>query len=527
MGKFIGLAIAVIAAVVGITFQADPWALARIGSPADQKVLAHRDSPYTHVTWAISEGDNSAELRFYDRVEGGVCLQPAWDQLADFGLSHLAMPPSYPVQRPPPGPTWPADKPKPNPGTLTNTRYINLYPAAILLNDHLFKRAGGDMRKLDPHILIVGLGSGVGIGILAHHFPEATITCVDIDQAVIDMVEDHYPMLRWLANEAPPTTAGKKRLRMVQRDARQYIYYDQSRPDPEPYDLIIVDAYTAGSTIPPHLMTQEFYEECKDTLAPGGMLLSNIIGSYTGPQREVLGGAIRSQRAAGLEYVHNFPIVWRKKDAEMDPKTPRNNMVLSAVEPLDPDARPDAWKRLQEFSDSGALYKEFPLGRFTGTIMNMYQLDNEGMAEGLTSEIALDDLVEIPAFAELHSELDERLRRDGEDGAVRINDAALLGRIQEVVNRHYPGGRPAGWNTPITGQTWLYYKQMDWVAETRRVLAYSLNVARAQTGLRYDHSGELLVGPLEDQRDDVPPTWKIKDAPLFTDSRPNADLYNH
>ena len=34
---------------------------------------------------------------------------------------------------------------------------------------------------------------------VAHHFPNASITVVDIDQVVIDMVREYYPMLDWLA----------------------------------------------------------------------------------------------------------------------------------------------------------------------------------------------------------------------------------------------------------------------------------------------------------------------------------------
>ena len=50
----------------------------------------------------------------------------------------------------------------------------------------------------------------------------------------------------------------------------------------EHFDLIILDAYTSGSTIPPHLMTRGIFADLARHLDPGGIVLSNIIGSYIG-----------------------------------------------------------------------------------------------------------------------------------------------------------------------------------------------------------------------------------------------------
>ena len=44
----------------------------------------------------------------------------------------------------------------------------------------------------------------------------------------------------------------------------------------EPYDLIMVDAYT-GSYIPFHLMTKEFYQLVRNRLAPHGVAAVNIL----------------------------------------------------------------------------------------------------------------------------------------------------------------------------------------------------------------------------------------------------------
>jgi len=44
-----------------------------------------------------------------------------------------------------------------------------------------------------------------------------------------------------------------------------------------PYDIIVLDAYSAGGQIPFHLLTWEFLKEAKQKLAPHGVLITNII----------------------------------------------------------------------------------------------------------------------------------------------------------------------------------------------------------------------------------------------------------
>ena len=195
MPRVAAVLLAVVLTVVGILFQADPYRIRDPGHPADQRILDHEDSSYAHISWVVSQDNNYAQLRFYDRVEGGVCLRPSWDELAP---PHLAMPDGYQVHVGDTEHTWGADRPRPNMGTLSNTKYINLYPLAVLLNRGLMQAAGDDPGAATPNILIVGLGSGVGVAMLAHHFPEASITVVDIDREVNEIVRKHYPLLRWL-----------------------------------------------------------------------------------------------------------------------------------------------------------------------------------------------------------------------------------------------------------------------------------------------------------------------------------------
>jgi len=303
-------AIFAVATLLGVAFRSEPHRLDRIGRPSDQRVLAHRDSSYTSSAWVASPGAGTLELRFFDRIQGGVRLAPSWSDLARLGrvdarLAHLVPDVTpEPSTRRASGPTWP------DPGTLPTTRYVNLFPLGVLLDDRVMAAAGGGSdarREARAEILVVGLGSGVGVAVLAHHFPQASITVAEIDRAVVELAQLHYPLLRWLASRRHAD--GRPRLRFVVEDARRFL----SRGDHR-FDLIVLDAYSSASTIPSHLMTREFYAECRANLRDGGVLLSNVIASYTparrgGRKHLVLGGAIRAMQEAGLAHVHDVPVL--------------------------------------------------------------------------------------------------------------------------------------------------------------------------------------------------------------------------
>ena len=156
----LALLASVIAAIIGASLSDDPYRLLSTGLPNDQLAVMHRDSPYSHVTWVASEGTNYAELRFFDKVEGGVCLRPRWDELP--ASSSLKQPADYVIPTVPKSSYWAEDQDLPNPGSLAHTRYVNLYHPGILLNQDLMARANNDPRQAPANILIIGLGSGVG-----------------------------------------------------------------------------------------------------------------------------------------------------------------------------------------------------------------------------------------------------------------------------------------------------------------------------------------------------------------------------
>jgi spermidine synthase len=64
--------------------------------------------------------------------------------------------------------------------------------------------------------------------------------------------------------------------RVIETDGR--VYVKRALRDTQRYDLIMLDAFD-HEYIPEHLLTQEFLEEVKSLLTPGGVLAANTFSS--------------------------------------------------------------------------------------------------------------------------------------------------------------------------------------------------------------------------------------------------------
>ncbi len=545
-GRFLAVALALAAIIAGWVFADNHYRLAAAGAPTDQYALAHRESAYTSMTFVASPSDNYLQLRFFANVEGGVCLRPTWADLCALrkpdgspALPHLIPAGGHPQARLRPEDSWPAGLPHPDPGTLNHSAYISLFPFGLLLNQRLMAEAGPDPRAAKARILVVGLGSGVGMAQLAHHFPDAAISVVDIDQAVIDIVRDHFPLIDWLGTQK--TSRGEPRLEFIARDARQYIRYDarQRKQAGKGFDLIILDAYTAGSTIPPHLMTREFFSYCGESLTDGGLVLANVIGSYgkeakdgsiAGMQHRTLGGAIRSLRAAGLTQVWNFPIVYRNNQGVanfteiMDES--RNNIVIAARTPVDPKGNADGWARLRAW----VPFPELPAGVYTTAQVMLARTGSEGRFEAFSSylptarlEAEAPELARLPALEAAPAAFSQHLRAKFEANPSLLDRVRLAGLA--LASDPLLAGRLVGWSTQ-ENYNGVYRTETDSVRLPREVVRISLALAKDGQA----HSGEALVGPVDPPGGERPydrdATFIIRDAPLFTDQKPNADIWN-
>ncbi len=491
----LGLILAAGAAALGFAFQDQHYRLNVGGLPADQVAIAHRDSPYTGMTWVSSRSNNYMQLRFFEMVEGGVCLEPTWAQLANEPrLAHLK-PASPPI----------LSAGQPDPGTLNNSAYISMFAAGILLNKTV---------PAAPKVLVVGLGSGVGIAQIAHHFPQATIEVVDIDPAVIAMVRGHFPLLAWLESQG--------RVSFVAKDARAHVRARAGHG----FNLVILDAYTAGSTIPPHLMTREFFAECAASLADGGTVFANVIGCYgeqdasgtwRGAKRRVVGGALRSFRAAGLTGAWVFPVLaGHDNPGSFDRSVSRNNIIIVAKHDLSPKGFADGWERLRTWVPFPELHPGVYVSR-------QYQLIDAEANTGSTFVPAawIDATApgvqgSVTARPALPGAPTHTLNSYGEERG-QIEQAILAVRAAAPA-----GSQLRGWDA-VPSKAMLLLRSIDWVQFPRETWRSAVTFARDATR----HDPDMLVGPPDGpEREGAPQSWYMTDAPLFTDQTPNADIVN-
>lgn len=125
------------------------------------------------------------------------------------------------------------------------TRYIERLRKVLL----------DEMGYRDRRILVLGAGGFT----LSHREPTNDYTYVDIDPAIRELAEREF--LR------EPI-----RGRFVVADARRFVADATER-----FDAVVVDAYSAMTSVPGHLVTQEFWRATQEVLAPDGVLFVNLI----------------------------------------------------------------------------------------------------------------------------------------------------------------------------------------------------------------------------------------------------------
>ena len=173
-------------------------------------------------------------------------------------------------------------------------------------------------------VLFVGLGGGSAPKRLWRDFPGAEIQVVELDPDVVTAAR------RWFA------LPDDERLQVDAEDGRRWLVRND-----ELWDVIVLDAYYSDS-IPFHLATREFVELVQSRLAPGGVVVSNVIGSITGDSSRLLRSVVRTQRTA-FPTVAVHP-VFLSGDRSAD--VPRN-VILVATESAAP-----AKERLAENYDA-------------------------------------------------------------------------------------------------------------------------------------------------------------------------------
>lgn len=130
--------------------------------------------------------------------------------------------------------------------------YTQMMLATLLLNPE------------PKRILVVGLGGGTLPQALTELFPQAQLSVVEIDPAVVRVAKAYFnykPSARTEVIEQDARVFTKRRLKKLESPA-------------DGYDLILLDAFN-GDYIPEHLLTREYLTETRGLMKPGGVLAAN------------------------------------------------------------------------------------------------------------------------------------------------------------------------------------------------------------------------------------------------------------
>ncbi|MDH5433134.1 MAG: fused MFS/spermidine synthase [Gammaproteobacteria bacterium] len=140
-----------------------------------------------------------------------------------------------------------------------------VYRPDYLVFDYAKISAASILAVEEPkNILILGLGGGSLVEAFHELAPQATITSVEIDEAVIKVAKNYFDL---------PEADWHK---VFAVDGR--IFVKREKLKKAQYDIIILDAFN-GDYIPAHMMTVEFLREVKSILSPNGLAIANTFST--------------------------------------------------------------------------------------------------------------------------------------------------------------------------------------------------------------------------------------------------------
>lgn len=204
------------------------------------------------------------------------------------------------------------DTPRPD---VLGFQYLRVMAAAAMASRELALQADDTTQasaEADEAVLCVGLGTGALPGFLAHHFGEAgvRVEVVEIDPLVVDAARTALQCSftggsSGLALPAAPAPSSPSTYNVVLADAAAHVQRVLTEQRASRLlgrkraglRAIFLDAYNADGETPAHLLRPGFLRDCRDALAPGGVVVANLFNGATG---SISRGAVQ-EFAAALE----------------------------------------------------------------------------------------------------------------------------------------------------------------------------------------------------------------------------------
>ena len=143
-------------------------------------------------------------------------------------------------------------------GNVTQSRMRTFQPDHLLV-DYTRTMMGCLLLRPDARMVgMIGLGGGSQAKFCHRHLPGVQVEAVEKDAGVLAM---------------------RRAFRIPDDDARLQVFHDDAarflRKRRGRYDILLVDGYDANG-IPDALSSQRWYDDCRDALAPDGVMAGNL-----------------------------------------------------------------------------------------------------------------------------------------------------------------------------------------------------------------------------------------------------------
>lgn len=206
-------------------------------------------------------------------------------------------------------------------------------------------------QPLPKRIYMAGLGGGRVPLLLHHYVPGAQIDCTDIDPAIVVIAKAFFGL------------QPDERLQVAIEDGRNWLEKNDIV-----YDLILLDVFLDRGYSPYRMTTLEFFQLCKQRLAPGGVVAINTLSgdnffaakartlnevfpyiyTFDDPRENIilfgsnanLDVDLLHERAAKLDAIHAFPFLFREIGASVKAGVGDIDVDLAAAPILTDDAPP-------------------------------------------------------------------------------------------------------------------------------------------------------------------------------------------
>ena len=188
------------------------------------------------------------------------------------------------------------------------------------------------------NVLFIGLGGGSAPKRFWRDFPNLQLQVVEIDPVVVDVAHRYFAVPR-------------NRLPVAVRDGRRYLAENTKR-----WDVIAIDTFY-GDGVPFHMTTHEFVELARDRLAPGGVIVTNLIGAVQGTGSKLFRAIYRTYRsvfpttlvhavtAASYGDTGNLMLVATDRPAPQESFLIERWKRIRAAAPTAPDLSVPIWNR--------------------------------------------------------------------------------------------------------------------------------------------------------------------------------------